>query len=112
MQDNRYNFLSFLCFTQLLFYSLQLKIPQNQPLHLLQNLKYTAPLSRPITVQPSGQYNLPTILKWDPKLLLVGGVNVPLRLTFHTSDGKNFRELLKGNDDTRQDAVLEQVSLV
>ena len=42
-------------------------------------------------------------------MVLVGGINVPKRVTAHLSDGGRYHELLKGRDDLRQDAVLEQV---
>ncbi|XP_076043978.1 serine-protein kinase ATM-like [Oratosquilla oratoria] len=85
------------------------KIPSNQPLSKLRNLNYTGALTRPLQVQASGQYSPPCIANWDGTITLVGGINAPNKLTIITEDGVKSHELLKGRDDTRQDAVLEQV---
>ncbi|XP_071544823.1 serine-protein kinase ATM [Panulirus ornatus] len=87
----------------------KVKIPSTQPLFSLHNLRYTAALTRPIQLQPSTQYNPPLIVGWDNVCTFVGGINTPKRLTLQTSDGLKQFELLKGRDDIRQDAVMEQV---
>ena len=40
---------------------------------------------------------------------MVGGVNAPKKLTCTGTDGKVRLQLVKGKDDLRQDAVMEQV---
>lgn len=40
--------------------------------------------------------------------MLVGGINAPKKLQCLCSDGKSRPQLLKGRDDLRQDAVMEQ----
>ena len=84
-------------------------VPSDQPLMKFRNLKFTTPFSLPIEVQPSGVYEVPTLSHWDKQISTVGGINVPKRLKVHASNGLSFYELLKGKDDLRQDAVLEQV---
>lgn len=87
----------------------KIDIPNNMALCKLKNLKYCASLTQPVAIQPSAEYSPPLIVSWDSKLTLVGGINVPKRLTQHRSDGTKSFELLKGKDDIRQDAVMEQV---
>lgn len=38
-----------------------------------------------------------------------GGINVPKKITCLCSDGKEYPQLLKGKDDMRQDAIMQQV---
>ena len=40
---------------------------------------------------------------------VVGGINIPKVIEARGSDGKVYRMLVKGKDDVRQDAVMEQV---
>lgn len=40
---------------------------------------------------------------------MVGGVNKPKKMSCHCSDGKEYPQLLKGRDDPRQDAIMQQV---
>jgi ataxia telangiectasia mutated family protein len=40
---------------------------------------------------------------------LVGGVNLPRKITVTGSDGKHYVQMVKGKDDLRQDAVMQQV---
>lgn len=40
---------------------------------------------------------------------MVGGVNAPKKLSCLCSDGKYYPQLIKGRDDLRQDAVMQQV---
>ena len=49
------------------------------------------------------------IVKWDHKVSLVGGINAPKKLLCLCSDGIIRPQLLKGKDDLRQDAVMQQV---
>ncbi|XP_068241654.1 serine-protein kinase ATM isoform X2 [Palaemon carinicauda] len=87
----------------------KVKIPSNQPLMNIRNIQYTSALTRPLVLQPSGQYNPPVITSWENVCTFVGGVNAPKRMTVKTSDGLSQFELLKGRDDIRQDAVMQQV---
>lgn len=40
---------------------------------------------------------------------MVGGVNKPKKVSCQCSDGKEYPQLLKGKDDLRQDAYMQQV---
>lgn len=40
---------------------------------------------------------------------MVGGVNKPKKIGCFCSDGKEYPQLLKGRDDPRQDAIMQQV---
>ncbi|XP_069987249.1 serine-protein kinase ATM isoform X2 [Penaeus vannamei] len=87
----------------------KVKISSNQPLMNLGSVDHTAALTRPLPLQPSGYYTPPVIIGLEPMCTFVGGINAPKRLTLKTSDGLQQYELLKGKDDIRQDAVMEQV---
>ena len=50
-----------------------------------------------------------TIQSYDGHLTLCGGINLPKVLSCLGSDGRRRRQLLKGRDDLRQDAVMQQV---
>jgi ataxia telangiectasia mutated family protein len=63
-----------------------------------------------IPVNPEGNYeDMPRIHKFQNKFTLVGGINAPKRVECLGSDGKTYLQLVKGNDDLRQDAVLQQI---
>lgn len=47
--------------------------------------------------------------KFSPTMRLVGGVNLPKVISCTGSDGKERTQLVKGRDDLRQDAVMQQV---
>lgn len=50
-----------------------------------------------------------TITNFDAHFSLCGGVNLPKVLSALCSDGMRRRQLIKGRDDLRQDAVMQQV---
>jgi len=53
---------------------------------------------------------LPTFSKFDQQISIAGGVSQPKIATMIASDGSAYKMLLKGgNDDLRQDAIMEQV---
>uniref|UniRef100_A0A182P1P5 Serine/threonine-protein kinase ATM n=1 Tax=Anopheles epiroticus TaxID=199890 RepID=A0A182P1P5_9DIPT len=49
------------------------------------------------------------IKRWDAKVIGVGGINAPKKLTCLCLNGTKRTQLLKGKDDMRQDAVMQQV---
>lgn len=64
-------------------------------------------------VSPDGLYkNLETIQAFNPEYYLVGGVNAPKKIVCHSSNGQKLPQLLKGKDDLRQDAVMQQLFTV
>lgn len=53
---------------------------------------------------------VPIITKMEPTMTIAGGVSAPKILTVVASNGIRYRQLVKGgNDDLRQDAIMEQV---
>lgn len=63
-----------------------------------------------IDVDPTCEYSdVRTIQKFKPSFSLAGGVNLPKILECCRSDGTWTRQLVKGHDDLRQDAVMQQV---
>ena len=52
----------------------------------------------------------PVMVEVEPQVSVAGGVSVPKIITIKASDGSRNKMLLKGgNDDLRQDAIMEQV---
>ncbi len=61
-------------------------------------------------VDPTCQYkDIVHISGFDSTFQLAGGINLPKVLSCIGSDGKRRRQLIKGRDDLRQDAVMQQV---
>ncbi|XP_054470748.1 LOW QUALITY PROTEIN: serine-protein kinase ATM [Anoplopoma fimbria] len=85
-------------------------IPADQPIMQIRNLDEVAIPTMEIKVDPSGCYdNLVTVRSFMPQYHLAGGVNLPKIIDCVGSDGKSRRQLVKGQDDLRQDAVMQQV---
>ncbi|KAL0931007.1 phosphatidylinositol 3 (ataxia telangiectasia mutated) [Colletotrichum truncatum] len=54
--------------------------------------------------------NVPTIARLEPQMSIASGVSAPKIITAIGTDGERYRQLVKGgNDDLRQDAIMEQV---
>jgi ataxia telangiectasia mutated family protein len=54
--------------------------------------------------------NVPVITSFSPDMSIASGVSAPKIITCITSDGAKYKQLVKGgNDDLRQDAIMEQV---
>ncbi|KAJ2903659.1 phosphatidylinositol 3 (ataxia telangiectasia mutated) [Zalerion maritima] len=74
--------------------------------------KYQLP---PCTIQlelsPTCDYsNAPVITKLEPTMSIASGISAPKIITAIGTDGKRYKQLVKGgNDDLRQDAIMEQV---
>ncbi|VEL26707.1 unnamed protein product [Protopolystoma xenopodis] len=56
-----------------------------------------------------GFRNLVTVIGFGLNYCLAGGLNLPKILTCLGSDGRIRRQVIKGRDDPRQDAVMQQV---
>ncbi|KAI5477754.1 protein serine/threonine kinase,ataxia telangectasia mutated family protein [Pseudohyphozyma bogoriensis] len=64
-----------------------------------------------LPLDPTGRYpagSFPAIVKYDESFRTAGGIHLPKIVTCIGDDGKRYTQLLKGEDDTRQDAVMEQ----
>jgi serine-protein kinase ATM len=54
--------------------------------------------------------SVPRIQRYQPEFTLASGISMPKIVTVITNDGQKFKQLFKsGNDDLRQDAIMEQV---
>ncbi|XP_075055005.1 serine-protein kinase ATM [Mixophyes fleayi] len=85
-------------------------MPSDQPITKLTNLQDVVIPTMELKVDPSGKYeNLVTIKSFNPEFRLAGGLNLPKIIDCIGSDGKERRQLVKGRDDLRQDAVMQQV---
>eukprot|EP00158_Paraphelidium_tribonemae_P009571 Partr_v1_DN28901_c0_g1_i2_m24921 putative ataxia telangiectasia mutated len=64
----------------------------------------------PLAIDASREYadivSLKSVIR---EFELVGGINVPKKIQCIGSDNRRYSQLVKGNDDLRQDAVLQQV---
>ncbi|EEB08562.1 ATM checkpoint kinase [Schizosaccharomyces japonicus yFS275] len=70
-----------------------------------------ASVTSKIPVSIDGDYSaIPVVESFEPVIDIASGINAPKVLTFRVSDGLTLKQLVKGgNDDLRQDAVMEQV---
>ncbi|KKY21167.1 putative ataxia telangiectasia mutated [Phaeomoniella chlamydospora] len=54
--------------------------------------------------------DMPRLVRFEPHVSIAGGVSAPKIVTMIASDGSRHKALFKGgNDDLRQDAIMEQV---
>lgn len=86
-------------------------IPSNEPILKLNN-KLTA-IHCPTVFLPidhSFEYkNIIGVVKWKSEFSSPGGINAPKKVECVGTNGKRYTQLLKGRDDMRQDAVMQQV---
>ncbi|ORY59219.1 uncharacterized protein BCR38DRAFT_477485 [Pseudomassariella vexata] len=55
---------------------------------------------------------VPYVIKIEPNMTIASGVSAPKIITLVGNNGERFKQLVKGgNDDLRQDAIMEQVFL-
>ncbi|XP_071506799.1 serine-protein kinase ATM-like [Diadema antillarum] len=87
-----------------------IRIPPNQPLLQIKSLQHVALPTLELEVDPSCRYdNMVYVEGFEPTFKLAGGLNLPKIISCMGSDGVKRRQLVKGNDDLRQDAVMQQV---
>ncbi|XP_064646511.1 serine-protein kinase ATM-like isoform X2 [Lineus longissimus] len=86
------------------------KIPSKLKISQLKNLALVAVPTMDTPVDPTCHYDhITSLVGFQPTFGLVGGINVPKLVTSLASDGVTRRQLVKGKDDLRQDAVMQQV---
>lgn len=57
-----------------------------------------------------GNTRSPRVWKYEPTInVMASGVHKPVTVRVYGDDGNAYKELVKGHDDTRQDAVMQQV---
>jgi len=69
------------------------------------------PVTIGLSLRPDGNYdNVPHVVRFGSTVSIMSGLSSPKVLTAFSSDGQQYRQLFKsGNDDLRQDAIMEQV---
>lgn len=69
------------------------------------------PATLQIEVRPNMNYtDLPRIASFKPTMSIANGLSAPKVITAKGTDGQPYKQLFKsGNDDLRQDAIMEQV---
>ncbi|XP_043278372.1 serine-protein kinase ATM [Venturia canescens] len=87
-------------------------IPRNQPIMKIRDYTNICVPTLTIAVKPRGDYNVVGIQEYVGNFDLPGGVNAPKKVVCIGSDGLKRKELVKGQDDLRQDAVMQQVCTV
>ena len=87
----------------------RINVPSDCPLRPLNNLPVPIATAPP-AIDPFGRYeNIVTLVRYRSTYAVLGGIHRPKRMTALGSDGKEYAELYKGEDELRQDAVMEQV---
>ncbi|KAJ3031446.1 hypothetical protein HDV00_008352 [Rhizophlyctis rosea] len=68
-------------------------------------------VSREVEIDPTGERyrSLPYVVGFAPEFSSPGGVNLPKVVDCIDSEGRSHKQLVKGNDDLRQDAVLSKI---
>lgn len=75
----------------------------------IQHLNKLAVVSHDLLIDPTCKYNsVPGIQEFSAEFKTAGGVNLPKIIDCKGTDGKIYKQLVKGNDDIRQDAVMQQ----
>ncbi|XP_076632451.1 serine/threonine-protein kinase tefu isoform X1 [Colletes latitarsis] len=86
------------------------KIPKNQEILNVKNFENILVPTLTIDLKPSGDYSdIISIFKYKETYETVGGMNSPKKLVCIGMDGIERYQLIKGKDDLRQDAVMQQV---
>ncbi|XP_077976961.1 serine-protein kinase ATM-like [Glandiceps talaboti] len=87
-----------------------INLPSELKLPKLKDLKHVAMPTTEIPVDPQCCYdNIVYIKGFEPTFRLAGGINLPKIITCIASDGTKKKQLVKGRDDLRQDAVMQQM---
>ena len=67
-------------------------------------------LTHNLPVDPSGRYtDFPFVRGFDPHVELMNGITRPRRVVCVGGNGRRYVHLVKGKDDPRQDATIEQL---
>lgn len=86
-------------------------LPADSPLRKLHNLNLVHCPTVNLPVSTSANYTtaIVSIVRWRSSFSLTNGINRPKRIECIGSNGRQYSQLLKGTDDLRQDAVMQQV---
>ncbi|CAG4944828.1 unnamed protein product [Colias eurytheme] len=87
-----------------------LPIPKTEGISKLRNLNNTPVPIDTIAIRKDFDYsNILSLSSFENHYELVGGINFPKKISCRRSDGRKRILLIKGEDDLRQDAVMQQV---
>lgn len=91
--------------------STELEFGPSEPIRHLRDLELIHCPTVTLPVSISGDYTQTKvgIHKWKNTYSLPGGINKPKRIECIGTNGRQYSQLLKGKDDIRQDAVMQQV---
>ncbi|RUS90886.1 hypothetical protein EGW08_001393, partial [Elysia chlorotica] len=85
-------------------------VPSSLAITKLQNLEHVQVPIVELPIDPAGCYtDLITLTKFERAFRTAGGINLPKIISLLCSDGLKRTSLVKGRDDLRQDAVMQQV---
>ncbi|KYQ49759.1 Serine-protein kinase ATM, partial [Trachymyrmex zeteki] len=85
----------------------------NQSILQIKNLNNVLLPTLSLSVRPSGNYDdVVGVRSYQDSCEFVGGVNAPKKIICVGTNGVQLRQLVKGKDDLRQDAVMQQVFTV
>ncbi|XP_078174265.1 serine/Threonine-kinase ATM-like protein isoform X2 [Carex rostrata] len=88
------------------------KVPLPREIRSLRQLELVPVVTATIPVDPSCQYgegSFSHFMGFGDSIMIMNGINAPKQVECLGSDGEKYRQLAKsGNDDLRQDAVMEQ----
>ncbi|XP_008559414.1 serine-protein kinase ATM [Microplitis demolitor] len=88
-------------------------IPRGQKILNVKNYKHSIVPTIALDVSPGGTYDdIVSVYKYEDSFKGVGGVNAPKQIDCIGTDGVKRKQLVKGKDDLRQDAVMQQVFTV
>lgn len=87
------------------------EISSKQPIRHLRDLNLVHCPTVHLPIRCSGDYSQSKvgISKWKSKFMPTSGITLPKRIECIGSNGVQYSQLLKGTDDLRQDAVMQQV---
>ncbi|KAG0417082.1 hypothetical protein HPB47_005900, partial [Ixodes persulcatus] len=84
-------------------------LPRDILLLKLGCLDHVPVLTQTVEVDRSCCYSgIGGIARFEPRYQLCGGINMPKVVTCVGQDGHSYKQLVKGRDDLRQDAVMQQ----
>ncbi|CAD6215508.1 GSCOCG00000317001-RA-CDS [Cotesia congregata] len=88
-------------------------IPRGQKILTVKNYNHCMVPTITLDVDPTGNYDeIVSIYKYEDSFRGVGGMNAPKQIDCIGTDGIRRKQLVKGKDDLRQDAVMQQVFTV
>ena len=69
------------------------------------------PITINVQLRPNGDYSdVPVVTRFGSTVRVMSGLSRPKSISVYASDGQQYSQLFKsGNDDLRQDAIMEQV---